>query len=249
MDELVSIVMPIYNNAEYVSRAVESVLAQTYTQYEILIADDCSIDGSREIVKEWSKRDNRIKVFDLPVNSGPAAARNLCIQNACGRYIAFLDSDDLWCQNKLARQIEFMLEKDCVLSCTAYQRIDENGNAYGRMIKVPPVGNYEQLLCTNHIGNSTAIYDSKKLGKLAIPNAKREDYGLWLKILRAGHKVYGLDECLMLYRVHGKSSSKSKLKMAYQQWQVYRQTEKLPLFRSIVYFFQYAYCGYMKSRY
>jgi len=195
----------------------------------MIIADDCSTDDSPEIVRSFANADSRIKLIRLEKNSGPAVCRNVCIQRAEGRYIAFLDSDDLWLPDKLEMQVGFMQELGCVLSYSAYRKIDEDGNIISATIEVPDRADYHSLLLTNVIANLTSMYDAKALGKIYLPFVGHEDYALWLKILKAGHEARGIKKCLALYRLRKGSVSDHKLRAARYQWAVYRKIEKLPL--------------------
>jgi glycosyltransferase involved in cell wall biosynthesis len=245
---LVSIVMPLFNSSGFVSRAIDSVFAQTYQGWELIIIDDCSNDGSYEIADKYAKKDKRVKLIRLAENKGSAVTRNFGIENAKGRFIAFLDSDDMWVPQKLEKQIKFMNNKGAVLSYTAYQKIDEQGNP-GGVVHVPLRVSYTDTLKSNRIGCSTAIYDAEKLGKLYMPDIRRrQDQGLWLKILKKGYAAYGIDEPLTFYRVRQDSISGNKIKTLKDQWRIYREIEQLSLLKSIYYFMHYAYNGFKKYR-
>jgi glycosyltransferase involved in cell wall biosynthesis len=246
---LVSIITPVFNSERYVRQAIESVQAQTYGDWEIIIVDDCSRDRTCEIIEALAGADGRIRLIKLSRNRGPAISRNIAIGSANGRYIAFLDSDDLWLPDKLEKQIRFMKEHDCVVSYTSYKRIDEGGNIISDAMPILEKVNYEKLLLSNVIGNLTAAYDVGALGKIYLPLNGHEDYGLWLKILRSGYEAWGINECLAMYRVRGKSVSRNKLKAAMFQWKIYREAEKLPLHKCVYYFINYAYHGYRKSKF
>jgi len=244
---VVSVVTPSYNAARFICAAIESVQAQTYQSWEIIVADDCSTDETCAIVEEMAMRDERIRLMQLPRNKGPAAARNVAIEAARGRYIAFLDSDDLWLPGKLEGQLGFMQEKDCALSYTAYKRLSEDGKTIGGIIEIPQNVDYESLLLTNVIGCLTAIYDTKVVGKVYAPDIlKREDHALWLKILKMGHVACGLNESLALRRIRRNSDSTNKLEAAVCQWRLYRDVECLPFFKRLYCFANYAYHGYRK---
>lgn len=269
MNELVSIITPSYNCSKYIAQTIESVLAQTYQNWEMIIVDDCSKDNSIEIIESYTKKDSRIKLYILEKNSGAAIARNKAIELANGRFIAFLDSDDLWLPNKLKKQINFMVDKNLALSYTAYKKIDENGIEGTKIINVPENASYGTLLNTNYIACLTGIYDVNICGKHFMPDiSHRQDYGLWLNILKKiGHEDYGfwlgilkkfsssssssssaggLNEPLALYRVHSNSLSSNKLKAAFYHWLVLRKIEKLPFFKSVYHFIQYGYHGIRK---
>lgn len=266
-NNLVSIITPSYNSSKYISQTIESVLAQTYQDWEMIIVDDKSIDNSVEIIKKYLSQDNRIKLHILENNSGASIARNTAIDFAQGRFIAFLDSDDLWLPQKLEKQIPFMIRNNFALSYTAYKKIDEHGNEGNRIINVPLFATYNSLLNTNYIGCLTGIYDVILCGKQYMPIInKRQDYGLWLNILKQlGHEDYGfwlnilrstrtkyysggINEPLALYRVHKNSLSSNKIKSAFYHWLVLRKIEKLPFFKSLYHFMQYFYHGLLKYK-
>ncbi|MBS9767326.1 MAG: glycosyltransferase family 2 protein [Flavobacteriaceae bacterium] len=246
--QLVSIIMPLYNCEKYIAETINSVLLQTYTNWELLIVDDCSADNSVEIVKKFAEKDTRIKLYEFTNNSGTSNARNKAIKMSKGRYIAFLDSDDIWLPEKLAKQIAFMEETNTALSYTAYTVIDEKSNEKGKFI--PPKSlTYSDLLKTCSIGCSTVMYDTNSIGKVYMPNVKkRQDYALWLQILRKTHECKGLDSCLVKYRKYSDSLSSNKLSAAKYQWQIYREVEKLSFLKSCYCFVHYAFYGFIKHR-
>ncbi len=248
-DDLVSIITPIYNAAKFIDATVRSVLAQTYKNWELLVADDGSTDNSRDIVEQYARRDLRIRLLRLDKNQGVAAARNAAIRAARGRYIAFLDSDDLWHPQKLEKHITFMRRRKAKLSYTAYSKIDEDhdrGVGSQRSVRVPNEVTYEQLLMSNVIGCSTAIYDAHAISKHYLRAVGHEDYILWLGILKRYGSAHGLNEPLTAYRVRANSISGKKLRAARYQWHIYKHIEKLPLWKSVRYFLSYAYYGYRK---
>jgi glycosyltransferase involved in cell wall biosynthesis len=244
----VSIIMPSFNTARFLRATVDSALSQTFEGWELLAADDQSTDGSREILHEYAARDPRIRVLDLHRRHGPAGARNAAISAARGPYIAFLDSDDIWCPQKLEHHLAFMRDNGSALSFTAYRKIDED-DAPGGLVSVPPTVDYEALLYSNCIGCSTAIYDADSLGKAFFPDiARRQDHGLWLKLLSRGLYAHGLNEPLTLYRVRKKSLSSNKLVAAAYQWQLYRRVVGLSVGSALLHFAGYAYKGARKAR-
>ncbi len=237
----VSIIMPSYRSEVFLPMALDSVLSQTFKEWELIVVDDCSPDYSNKIIKEYMKRSSKIKLIQLENNSGPAVARNRAIEAARGRYIAFLDSDDLWHHKKLEKQIDFMQSHNIALSYTSYYKIgEESGGIIGEVKAIRRV-NYGELLKQNVIGCSTAIYDAEKLGKTYMPNIlKRQDFALWLKILKKISYAYGLDESLTHYRVRSTSVSSNKVFAAKYTWKLYREVEKLPIYKAIYYFIWYA---------
>ncbi len=240
----ISVITPSYNSSRFITDTIKSVQEQTYSNWEILITDDCSTDNTVQIVQEMQKEDSRIKLFQNKTNSGAAFSRNNSISQASGNYIAFLDSDDLWLPKKLELQIALMEESGCVLSYTNYYRFSDSFTELdmSRIVTSPSRLTYSQLLKTNYIGCLTAIYNADKLGKVYMPLIKkRHDYGLWLKILRDDKVALGLSEPLSLYRRDsGGSLSSNKLNAALWTWKLYRNVEQLSLIKSTFCFICYA---------
>ncbi|ABA89037.1 glycosyltransferase [Syntrophotalea carbinolica DSM 2380] len=244
----VSIITPCHNSAPFVLETIKSISEQTFTNWEHILVDDASTDDTWQIIQKYCSSEPRAKCFRLTKNSGAALARNMAIEAAQGRYIAFIDSDDLWMPEKLEKQIEFMRYKNAYLSFSSYEKINEYGVRSGRMVDVPNEVNYNEILKGCVIGCLTAMYDSKYLGKVYMPDIRRgQDYGLWLRILRRGHIAYGLNCPLALYRERSGSISSSKFKKAYSQWRIYRNIEKLSLICSLKNFFFYSYKGFKKK--
>lgn len=245
---LVSIITPSYDSEKFISDTIQSVLNQTYKNWEMIIVDDCSPDNSNKVIEKYCKQDNRIKLIKLEKNSGPAIARNRGIKEAKGRYIAFLDSDDMWLPYKLETQVKFMQQNNVSLCYSSYFLIDENSKKIGNFIIPKEKVNYKDLLKTCIIGNLTAIYDCKKIGKVYMENVGHEDYTLWLKILKKVDFAHGTKTPLAKYRLHTKSISKNKMKAAIWQWNIYRKIEKLSLIKSLYYFTHYFYNGIKKYK-
>jgi glycosyltransferase involved in cell wall biosynthesis len=249
MTSLVSIITPSYNSASFIKESINSVLSQTYENWEMIIVDDASKDNTTEIIEEYIKKDSRIKLIRLEKNSGPAIARNEAIKKAKGRYIAFLDSDDFWHKDKLTKQLAFMQDKDVALSYTGYYTVDEDtSNPMGLMEVVDSV-DYHTLLKQNIIGCLSVIYDSEKLEKMYMPDiSKRQDFALWLKILKKIPVACGLNEPLAYYRVRTASISSNKFKASLYNWKLYKDIEKLPLYKAIYYFAWYTYNSIFHKR-
>ena len=248
-NELVSIITANYNCEKFIDDTVNSVLNQTYENWEMIIVDDVSSDKSIEIIEKYVREDNRIKLIQLNENSGAAVARNVAIEAANGRFIAFLDSDDLWTPVKLEKQISFMLKNSYDFTYTNYDLIGEDNVRYGKTFKAQKEATYTGLLKTCTIGCLTAIYDTKKIGKIYMPLIRRrQDYGLWLRILKIVPKAFLLDDSLAIYRRRQNSISSNKKKAAHFQWKIYREVEKLNIFSSIYYFVYYAMNGLKKYR-
>lgn len=232
----VSIIMPAYNSQAFLKDSIESVLQQTFSDFELIIIDDGSTDTTADIANTYAKTDARILFHTQKKNQGVAVARNRAIEMANGRFIAFLDSDDIWLPDKLERQLHFMGSGNYSLSYTHYAQIDDSGKQTGAYSKPPGRLSYSDLLKSNQIGCLTAIYDSRKLGKIYMPLLRaRQDYGLWLKILRKVDYAYGLNEVLALYRVGYSSVSSSKLKMVEYNWQLFREAERFSRIKSAYY--------------
>lgn len=249
MSDLVSVIMPAYNSSEYISDAIESVLAQNYQEFELIIVDDCSSDNTLHIVNQFADKDDRVRLYELDKNSGAAIARNLAIEKANGRYIAFLDSDDMWKSDKLVKQIAFMKKTTSALSYTAYEKIAQDGERENRIVWVPEKIDYNNLLNASVIGCLTAIYDTSITGKVYLPDIRRrQDYGLWLKILKRGSVAYGLNEPLAFLRKRKGSLSSNKFMAAWYVWRLYREHEELSYFNAIYHFVNYAVRASLKAR-
>jgi len=235
--------MPVFNCKHSLAQSVESVRNQTYQDWELLLVDDGSADGTAEFALGLSGTDKRIRLLTMDSNMGAAAARNYGLEAARGRFIAFLDADDLWCPDKLQRQLDFMKERNAKLSFTGYSRFSEQGELKER-VSAMAVVDYETLLKRNVIGCLTVIYDSKLIGKWPMPQLWRQhDFALWLQIIRKTGPALGLDEDLAVYRVASGSLSANKLAGALDMWCIFRQYEKLSLTKSLWYFANYAYYG------
>jgi len=246
---MVSIITPNYNSESFVRQTIDSVRSQTHTDWEMIIVDDVSSDKSTQIIEEYMQKDKRIKLIRLKNNSGPAQARNRAIKEAKGRYIAFLDSDDYWHKDKLTKQLKFMQDHHCELSFTAYESIDELTGETIKKIAVPLRIDYKTLLKQNIMGCLTVMYDTQKLGKVMMPDIiKRQDYALWLKLLKQVPHAYGLDEPLAYYRVRNFSVSSNKIIASKYHWRVLRDIERLPLYKAIYYFGWYTYKSIMKYK-
>lgn len=223
--------MPAYNCEKFIAKSIESVQHQTYPDWELLIVDDRSTDGTAALVAGYAARDPRVRLLSQKENGGAAAARNRAIDEAKGEYLAFLDSDDIWYPEKLEKQLAFMREKGCNFSCTAYHRVDEAGVVVGRPVRPFARAGYKKCLYYgNCLGNSTVMYRIGSFGKPHVPPIrKRNDFALWLQILRHEPYVYGLDEPLAGYRIRKNSLSSAKMGLVKYQWQLYRDIEKLPV--------------------
>lgn len=223
MNDLVSIITPCYNCSRFIGQMIESVQAQTYKNWELVITDDCSTDNSRDVVWEYANKDPRIKFFQLAINSGAGIARNNSIKNAQGRYIAFLDSDDMWKPEKLERQLKFMMDNGYQFTHSYTLVIDENGTVVG-LNKKPARVSFNSTRIINYIGTSSVIYDTEKIGKIYMkPIRRRQDYALWLNILQKTKYAYCLAEPLFIYRYTPSSLSSNKFSLLKYHVEVYEQ--------------------------
>ena len=247
MSDLISIITPCYNSSKFIDECVNSVLLQSYCNWELLLVDDCSNDNSKELLLNIEKKDERIKVTFLDNNIGAANARNVAIQKAKGKYIAFLDSDDSWDSMKLDKQISFMVQNDIAFSFTSYQSISENGLDIISVIEAPYKMTYNNYLKNTIIGCLTVIIDREKVGDFEMPSIRSShDMALWLLIMKRGFVAYGFNENLANYRIVSSSNTSSKWDAAKDVWRVYRNLEKLSFFYSIWCFLNYAFNAVIK---
>ncbi|WP_195500772.1 glycosyltransferase family 2 protein [Bacteroides clarus] len=244
---LVSVIVPCYNAVPYIIEAIESVISQSYTDWEMLIIDDCSSDNSASIIQNYCAIDNRIKYYKTKESSGsPTLPRNIGIENAMGRYIAFLDSDDVWLPNKLEEQLKLFDKSKAAIAYSNYEKITESGEREQRIIKAPAEVSYKQLLLGNVIGCLTAIYDTDKTGKVYFSEHAHEDYIMWLSILKRGYIAKNTNTVTALYRVRNRSVSSNKLKAIFWQWSIYVNVEKTGYLKAVYYFVNYAYRAFLK---
>lgn len=224
---LVSIVMPVHNGAEFIDDTIHSVLGQTYENWELLIVDDSSSDNTLEVIGQFSSE--KIRLITCKKNGGAAKARNRGVRAAKGRYLCFLDADDLWQPDKLQRQIEFMKEKDCAFAYAGYVFADADGRPNGKVVRVPEEITYKQALKNTTIWTSTVMFDMKKLNKkdVEMPDVASEDTATWWKILKKVGSAYGLNEVMAIYRRGGKTLSSNKMVAIKRIWSLYRNSENL----------------------
>lgn len=237
---LVSIITPVYNSERFLSETIESVKKQSYTNWEMIIVNDYSSDGSEIIIEEYMKKDNRIKYVKLEKRSGVVKARNTGLEKAKGRYIAFLDSDDVWKENKLKRHIEVMSDKGYAFTFSAYETIDEKGKNIHRNIYVPDKITYKGYLKNTIIGCLTVMIDKAIVGEFKMVDAQIEDFATWLQLLKNMDYGYGINELLAQNRIVKESSSYNKIKAAKGAWKVYRDVEKFNPIKASKYFSFYA---------
>lgn len=249
MAPVVSVITPAFNARRFIGETVESVLAQTFTDFEMLVVDDCSRDDTPEVVRELARADGRVRLIQHQANGGPATARNTALEHAAGRYVAFLDSDDLWLPGKLEEQIRFMQDRDAALSYTQYRRISESGEPVSPVIPVPEQLNYRGLLMNTAMATSTVVVDRAKTGPLRMIRTYYDDFALWLSILKKGFVAHGVRKDLVRYRVVTGSWSRNKLRSVYYTWKVYRDVERLGFADAAWCLLHYAWNGYQKYRY
>lgn len=240
--DLISIITPMYNGARFVAQTIESVLAQTYTDWEMIIVDDCSPDGGAGIaeVKKYADKDKRIRLIASPVNKGSSGARNIALKAAQGRFITFLDSDDILEPNYIKSQLRYMKEKGAAIVTASYYRVNEAGKEVLRPFLVPDKVNYRDILKSNPISCLTTLYDRTLVGDHYFREdlgSIRDDYAFWLEILREKvDYVYGNPEILASYRLVSTSITRNKRRLIKPQFMIYYKVERLGLLKSVWYF-------------
>ncbi|MGL4308732.1 MAG: glycosyltransferase family 2 protein [Cetobacterium sp.] len=250
MDDLISIITPMYNSEKYILETYLSIKNQTYNNWEWIVINDCSKDNSYKIVKELEMHDNRIKVLDNKLNLLAAKSRNKGLRIATGKYITFLDSDDLWKKNFLEMQLKLLKEKKCSVVFSSYKRISEDLKMnYGNYI-VPEVITYEDLLKTNYMSCLTVMFEKNKFKTIFFnENLKmHEDYIFWLELLEIEKKAYANKEVLALYRIRDGSVSRNKLKNIFYMYNALTQLNKYNKIRIIKIMSCYIYFGIKKNK-
>jgi len=241
---MVSIVTPAYNSEEFISIAIDSIIAQTFTNWELIVVNDGSTDKTQSAVEEYLEKDNRIKLLKGSTSQGAGAARNRAIAEAKGDYIAFLDADDKWKPEKLEKQLRFLKEKNAAVCFSSYELMDEKEQPLNTIVEALDKVSYKKQLKCNYIGNLTGLYDVKKLGKIYMPEIpKRQDWVLWLKAIEKGGDAIGVKESLAFYRVRKDSISSNKWILIKHNFNVYRKVLKFGWIKSIrfilIFFFEY----------
>lgn len=244
--ESVSIIMPVYNGASTIVQSIESILNQTYKDIKIYIVDDCSTDETSKLLQNFYIGNDRVEIIRNIKNKGVAESRNIGIERSRGKYIAFCDSDDLWNETKLEKQIDILESKKVDVVCTNYNVIDLDNNIIG-CVYAPEIITYKKMLGKNHIGNLTGIYNAKKIGKVYQKIIGHEDYLMWLEILRKTDQAICIQEELAKYRVSKESLSANKIVAALWTWNIYRKQLKIPLIPALYFFTQYAIQGLLKK--
>ena len=252
MNNTVTIITPCYNSEKYILDTIQSVQSQTYKNWEMIIVDDDSTDNSVNIIKNICNDDSRIKLICQKENVGPGAARTLAVQRASGRYIAYLDADDIWMPEKLEKQIKFMQDNKYAFTCTSYEVINNSGKPLKKYIHMPKQLDYINFLKNNILQTVGIMVDLKFIDKkfLFMPNINiGEDAATWLQVLKSGQICFGLDEILAKYRRASKSLSSNKIKSALGTWKMYRKIIKLPLFFAVYCFTRYVILAIKKRVY
>lgn len=239
---LVSIITPVYNAEDFIYETIKSVQAQSYSDWEMLLIDDCSTDNSANIIIKMANDDSRIKYIKLDKNSGAAFTRNTGLSLANGRYIAFLDSDDIWKPNKLSVQIDLINEKGVGFTFTSYRYITQDGKPMSKVARAPEKIDYNGLLKNTIIGCSTVLIDRKVVGDFRMTNVRRgQDTATWLQLLKKVDYAYGIYDDLVWYRVVNGSLSSNKMKAIKRTWNTYRNVEHLSLPKAMYVFVFYVY--------
>ena len=247
-NSLVSIVTPVYNNADFVEKTIESVKNQTYDNWEMILIDDKSNDNSLDIINKFASRDSRIKIIKNKNNLGAGVSRNKAIKLARGKYIAFLDGDDIWKENKLEIQIGLMDKNKWEFSHTSYGYITEFGKKLNKtyQVKSQPVGYYDLLKRTD-IGCLTAVYNQEMLGKYYMSEHRRkQDYALWLSILKDGFRSFPIEQELAYYRQNPKGATNKKYALIFEHVIFLKDTQNFSILKSIYYTFHWAFNGFVK---
>lgn len=237
---MISIIVPVYNAREYIGQTMEMVRRQSYPDWELILVDDASPDGSAEVIKKAlaDQPDERIRLICKEKNEGAARARNTGISQANGRYLAYLDADDVWKTDKLEKELRFMQEKNAGFVFTAYEFGDEQARETGKIVHVPPTLCYREALSRTVIFTTTVLFDTEKIPKelIRMPEVASEDTATWWQILRNGYTAYGLDEVTAIYRRPAHSLSSNKMAAVKRIWNLYRNVEHLNFIQSARYF-------------
>lgn len=250
VNETVSIIVPVYNAEKYIVETMEHVAAQTYEDWELLLVVDGCGDDCARVIREYQKTtgEKRLQLMVNEENMGAARSRNRGLLAARGRYIAYVDADDLWRPEKLERQLQYMREKQAAFVFTGYEFADEQGAGTGRVVHVPSRLTYREALKNTTIFTSTVMFDTQRIPRemLEMPEIKSEDTALWWKVLREGHTAWGLDQNLVLYRRPRQSLSSNKLEAVRRIWNLYRRAEGLSVPYSLYNFCFWAWRAVMR---
>lgn len=241
MQDLISVITPCYNAEAYISTTIKSVILQTYTNWELLVIDDCSKDNSAAIVKDLAQQDNRIKYYKTSSPSGsPSLPRNIGIENAQGKYIAFLDADDSWKEDKLEKQYKYIKEHNVDFVYSNYEKMDFKGNRNNRIVKVRKTTSYKDMLKINSIPCLTSMLNRDLIGNKRFKQILNEDFEFWLQILKHGATAYNINEVTAYYREAENSRSSNKKKVIKSRWNILRENEKIGFLPALYYIGYYA---------
>lgn len=245
MNKKISIVVPVYQAQAFILETISMVQKQTYTNWELILVEDCSKDATRQVLLDFEKKnsDARVRVIYKEKNEGAAKARNTGIDAMTGDYLAFLDADDVWLPDKLEKEVAFLQEKKAAFVFTAYEFGDEEANGTGKLVHVPETLTYNQALSRTVIFTSTTLFDLSQLDRSLVymPIVASEDTATWWQILRSGVVAYGMDEVTTIYRRPAQSLSSNKGKAILRIWHLYRKVEGLSFVRSAICFVGWAY--------
>lgn len=245
--DLVSIITPSYNSSAYIGETINSIQAQSYRNWELLVIDDCSTDDSAEIIKRYCERDARIRYLRTAAPSGsPALPRNIGIDNACGWFIAFLDADDVWLPEKLEKQVAFMTARNCPLSYSYYEKMDWQGNRNERIVRTRDLTTYGSILKSNSIPCLTSMIRREAVGDTRFKQIPQEDFCFWLDILKKGYTALNMCEVTALYREAPASRSSNKLDMFKGYWNVIRNHQRIAFLPACYYMMTYTVLGIAK---
>ena len=249
MQKLVSIITPSFNSEKFISETIASVKNQTYSNWEWIVVDDGSSDNTTSEIESAMAGDSRITLVKLEQNVGPAKARNIGIEKAGGKYMTFLDADDIWFPEFLQASIQTIEETQIPFVFSSYRRSNEALEFVYSDFIVPKKVTYTDILKTNSISCLTAFIDIETLGKKTMPEIfKRQDMGLWLKYLKEIPFAYGIQEPMAVYRIRKNSLSRKKSALLQYQWQFYREVENLNYFQSAYYMVHWMYRGFVKYK-
>lgn len=242
----VTIIIPLYNKQNYIEDTIKNIISQTYTNWHLIIVDDCSTDNSLQIAKKYES--SKIKIIENPQNYGVAKTRNIGLENAITDYVCFQDADDLWDVQKLEKQVNFMQKQNCAFSYTGFKYMKENGKINKKSIKIPEKLTYKEALKNTKILSITNMFNTKLIDKnlLKMPKVPAEDMATWWNILKHGYVAYGINEPLAYYRQVKKSLSANKLKSAKMRWNLYRKCEGFSIGKSLYYFVHYVFFAITK---
>lgn len=246
---LLSIVMPNYNKGSFIQEAIESVLNQSYKNWELIIVDNGSTDISHKIINKYRNEDRRIKYFECQSLKNPGAVRNKGLSHATGDFLAFLDSDDLWLPEKLEKQLDYMTQQNATICTTYTQIIDKNGYSIGHYHPKKKLADFQDMLIENFISTSATMLDWKECSYLCFPSLRHcQDYAGWLTLLEAGHSVCIMPESLTQYRIEKSFYLFRKIPKAFFRWKIYRKHLGFSFFKAFAYFGRYAFNGLQKSK-